>query len=74
MNPSVIVDYLQIALETRVVLSGLSDGISTIAPLLVAGGTLGAGYFLRTWLRACREEASTPDTQVTLSGFEEGGD
>ncbi|EMA59921.1 hypothetical protein [Halorubrum kocurii] len=65
------------ALETLspgVILGGLREGISTMAPLLVAGGALGIAYFVRNWLRARREEASTPDTQVTLSGFDRGDD
>ncbi|OYR45275.1 hypothetical protein DJ81_05375 [Halorubrum sp. Hd13] len=66
------------ALETLspgVILGGLREGISTMAPLLVAGGGIGIAWFVRNWLRARREEARTPDTQVTLGdGFDRGND
>ena len=65
------------ALETLspgVVLGGLREGFSTMAPLLIGGLLIGGGVLVRNWLRARREEATTPDTQVTIDGFGDGGD
>lgn len=65
------------ALETLspgVVLGGLREGISTMGPLLVAAGVIGIAWFLRSWIRAQREEATTPDTQITLEGIRGGDD
>ena len=65
------------ALETLspgVVLGGVREGVSTMAPLLIAGLVIGGGVLVRNWMRARREEAQTPDTQVTLSGFDGGDD
>ncbi|QHS17191.1 hypothetical protein GWK26_08570 [haloarchaeon 3A1-DGR] len=48
------------------ILGPISEGFETVAPVVILAAVAGGAYLLREWLRARKQEASTPDTQVTL--------